>query len=234
MSISKTTAVVLKKLRLNEADNILTLLTNDGSKISAVAKGVRKTKSKFAGRLEPFSIVDLVLYKGKTLYTITQVNTVRDNLKLRDYECFVAASALGELVSRVTFEKGNDGEIFELFIESLKLIEKVENKKSLIVVFDWKVMQALGYLPNLKNICDCNGSLYLDLSGEGIVCRNCRKPEKQYFPIDTSSVKKLDQILSAEMASTTANKDDYQCLSKITEHYLEYQLELKLRSRNIL
>ncbi|HDP69504.1 MAG TPA: DNA repair protein RecO, partial [Actinobacteria bacterium] len=66
-SLYKTKGVVLKSIKLGEADKIITFLTESHGKVSAVAKGVRRTKSKFGGRLEPFTHVDLLLYKGKSL-----------------------------------------------------------------------------------------------------------------------------------------------------------------------
>ena len=235
MSLLKTRAIVLKKLRLNEADNILTLLTSEGSNISAIAKSIRKTKSKFAGRLEPFSVIDLVLYKGKTLYTVTQVNTVKDNRHIHDYDNFVIASAMAELINKVTFEKGDDAKIYQLLIDSLELLINTENKDFLLVVFDWKIMQLLGHEPNLGNNCDCKSYKYLDLSGEEISCNKCRSIEKQYIAINPSSLELIKEIMKNGIKDINIKelKDNKQ-IENITNKYIEYQLEMTLKSRSLI
>ncbi len=109
MSIYKTRGIVLKTHKLGEADRIITLLTNNYGKVGAVAKGVRKTKSKFGSRLEPFTHVDLVLYKGRNLDTITQAEIIDSFSGIRDnFERITHGSAMLDLVNKVSVEGERD------------------------------------------------------------------------------------------------------------------------------
>lgn len=235
MSLVKTTAIVLKKMRLNEADNILTLFTSDGSKINSIAKGIRKTKSKFAGRLEPFSVVDLVLYEGKTFHTITQAHVLKDNKTFHDYDNYVTASAMSDLINQVTFEKGNDSGLYGLFYKSLELIDKTNDKRKLLIIFDWKVLQITGHFPNLNVLCKCENPTYLNLNGDGLVCQKCRQPGAHYALTDSATIKVLKYIKEKDIAELlTKVKFPNKTIDKITDEYLNYQLELKLKSRRVI
>jgi DNA repair protein RecO (recombination protein O) len=104
--IYKDEGVVLKTIKLGEADRIVTLFTRDNGKVRAVAKGVRKTKSRFGGRLEPFTSVALIVYRGRSLDTITAADILTPNKGVRaTYGRLTAAAALAELVDKITPER---------------------------------------------------------------------------------------------------------------------------------
>src|SRR5690625_1371375 len=99
-------AIVLRTHPLGEADRIITLLTRRHGKVRAVAKGVRRTGSRFGARLEPFTLVDVQLYAGRSLHTVTQVVTIETFAQAisADYGRFTAASAMLETTDRLTDE----------------------------------------------------------------------------------------------------------------------------------
>src|SRR3984885_8575619 len=99
--------VVLRTHKLGEADRIITLLTRQNGRVRAVAKGVRRTKSRFGGRLEPFSHVDLQLYSGRNLDIVTQAVTLDSfgSVIAADYSRYTAATAIVETVERLTSEE---------------------------------------------------------------------------------------------------------------------------------
>src|SRR4051794_4601752 len=102
----KDEGVVLKTIKLGEADRILTLFTRRNGKVRAVAKGVRKTKSRFGGRLEPFTNVSLMIYAGRSLDTITSADILTSFREVRgDYARLTAAAAMAELVDKITLER---------------------------------------------------------------------------------------------------------------------------------
>src|SRR3954451_5044211 len=77
MAVYRNKGIVLRSIRYGEADRILDLYTQDSGLVSAIAKGIRRTKSRFGGRLEPLSCVDFLAYEGRTLDTVTQVEVLR-------------------------------------------------------------------------------------------------------------------------------------------------------------
>ncbi|MBF1735505.1 MAG: DNA repair protein RecO, partial [Trueperella pyogenes] len=103
-------AVVLRTQKLGEADRIIWLLTSEHGQIRAVAKGVRRTTSKFGARLEPFSVVDIQLYRGRSLDTIIQVETIASHGELlaADYELYSRASVIVETADKLSSD-GDDG-----------------------------------------------------------------------------------------------------------------------------
>src|SRR6476659_853369 len=105
--VYRDSAVVLRVTKLGEADRIVTLLTRRGGKVRAVAKGVRRTRSKFGGRLEPFSHVDLQLYAGRNLDIVTQAETLDPfgATLAADYPRYTCAAAIAEPAERLTAEE---------------------------------------------------------------------------------------------------------------------------------
>src|SRR5688500_1891271 len=102
----KDEGVILKTIKLGEADRIVTIFTRSNGKVRAVAKGVRKTKSRFGARLEPFTQADLMIYKGRNLDTITSVDIVRSFDEVRsDYRCLTSAAAHAVVVEKMSEER---------------------------------------------------------------------------------------------------------------------------------
>ena len=107
MALYRDAAIVLRTQKLGEADRIVTLLTRQHGKVRAVAKGVRRTRSRFGARLEPFMVVDVMLYEGRSLDTVTQAETLAPygDPIARDYVAYTAATAMLETAERLTEER---------------------------------------------------------------------------------------------------------------------------------
>src|SRR3990172_3382738 len=123
MSLYKTKGIILRTHKLGEADRIVSILTNSYGKVNAVAKGVRKTKSKFGSRLEPFTHVDLVLYKGRNLDIVTQAEIIDSFSEIRDsFERITYGSAMLDLVNKVAVEGERDIALYNLLAKSLSVL----------------------------------------------------------------------------------------------------------------
>src|SRR6266508_4487980 len=124
MNLYREQAVVLRTWKLGEADRIVVLMTQGQGKVRAVAKGVRKTKSRFGGRLEPFSHVDLSLYRGRELDIVTQAEVVAPFRALReDYDRVVAGTAMLEAVDQVAQEREAAVRIYLLLVRALRTLD---------------------------------------------------------------------------------------------------------------
>ena len=116
----KDEGVVLKTIKLGEADRIVTIFTRYNGKVRAVAKGVRKTKSRFGGRLEPFTRVQLIIYRGRELDTITGADILAPYKGVRsEYARVAAAAAVAELVEKVMPERERALSVYELLLAAL-------------------------------------------------------------------------------------------------------------------
>jgi DNA repair protein RecO (recombination protein O) len=159
----KTEAIVLRSMRFGEADRVLHLYTLERGRIGAVAKGIRRTKSRFGGRLEPMSHVELVLHEGKgELQTITGVQLVRSHSAARDghYRLSVGFVGLEAVLKLFPEQEGND-RAFAALARFLDLLDEVEARDGrpaldpLVLAFQLKLLWLAGYLPHLTSCAEC-------------------------------------------------------------------------------
>src|ERR1044071_5226689 len=121
MPLYKEKGIVRRTMKLGEADRIVTILTQSTGKIRAVAKGIRKTRSKFGARLDPLTHVDLLLYKGRELDIITRAERITRSRELRgDYGRFAAGEMILEAADRVIEDREPNTRVFMLLLNSLR------------------------------------------------------------------------------------------------------------------
>jgi DNA repair protein RecO (recombination protein O) len=184
----KTEGIVLRSLRYGEADRILHLYTPDRGRVSAIAKGVRRAKSRFGGRLEPFFRVDLVLYEGRSeLLTVTSAETIAAHPRLReDAGALDGAARACEAVARV-FDDGDPHEgVFHLLSNQLALLDAdpARATRANALAFRLKLLLAAGFAPHLASCASCGEREHLvGFSGAagGVVCGAC---EASAFALD--------------------------------------------------
>jgi DNA repair protein RecO (recombination protein O) len=179
----KTEAIVLRSIRLREADRVVHLYTNLRGRVGAVAKGVRRTRSRFGGRLEPFFRLRLVLYEGRgELHTVTQAETVESYPRLREHggSLSTAVSAC-ESVLRLFGESEANPAAYNLLCHELQLLDAEPETAGPgnLLAFRLKLLLAAGFLPELSSCARC-GSDSLPVSGVefsaaagGVICPDC-------------------------------------------------------------
>ncbi|MBI3384961.1 DNA repair protein RecO, partial [Candidatus Gottesmanbacteria bacterium] len=145
----KTVGIVLKRSNFKETDKILTILSREHGRIRLIAKGIRRTISKKAPSLEPFSLVKLDIAQGKNLDLILEVEAVNNFLGLRqDLKKIAFAYQICELVDRLCPERQINRSLFDLVSSELLLLEKINGIKNYkIEDFELKLLWDLGYLP---------------------------------------------------------------------------------------
>lgn len=175
-------AIVLRTHKLGEADRIVTVLTRRFGKVRAVAKGVRKTSSRFGARLEPAMQVDLQCYEGRSLDTVTQAEAiaVHGERIARSYESWTAASAILEACDRLTEEKEPALQQYLLLGGALTSLAAHTHDPGLVL--DAYLLRALaiaGYAPSFHDCAKCGlpgpHRAFHVLTG-GVVCHTCRPP----------------------------------------------------------
>jgi DNA repair protein RecO (recombination protein O) len=195
----KTQGIVLKRMNFGEADRILTILTERFGKIKAIAKGVRRGKSKLAGYLEPFMLVDLQLHEGKTFYIVTGATIASDFSEIHtELKKTSQAFYLAELIDKFLPEHQKSEEVFCLFCESLKYLN--ENEKSLFLrIFELKIVEASGFHPELYECVHCKNKLeeksnFWDAIEGGVICGECQKKFQHGKSISNELIKLLRLI----------------------------------------
>jgi len=176
----KTQGIVLRSLRYGEADRILHLYTPDRGRVSAIAKGVRKTKSRFGGRLEPFFRLNLVLYEGRSeLLTVTSAETIAAHPRLReDARALDGAARACEAVARVFDDGDPHAGVYHLLANQLALLdhEPQHATRANALAFRLKLLLAAGFAPHLASCASCGEPEHLvGFSGAagGVVCGAC-------------------------------------------------------------
>src|SRR5205823_2257159 len=137
----RTPAVILKRMDLGEADRIVTLFSRDDGKIRAVAKGVRRTTSRSAGHLEPFTLSDVLFAVGRELDVISQVDTLESFREIReDLERTTHAYYLTEVVDLLTEERSENGAVFDALVLGLRELAKTSDTRLVLVVFHIRLL----------------------------------------------------------------------------------------------
>src|SRR5829696_4688147 len=159
----RTEAVVLRSFRLGEADRVLHVYTADRGRVGAVAKGVRRTKSRFGARLEPLSHVELMLHQGSgELATVTGASLIRPHREAREDPYRLAVGLVGlEAMLRLFTEQERNPKAFEALTRFLDVLDGVDGRAPeapldpLVLSFQLKLLWLSGYLPHLTSCAEC-------------------------------------------------------------------------------
>lgn len=144
----RTKGIILRAIKVGEADKILTIFSREHGKLSAIAKGARKPTSKFGGRLEVFGYNDYLLGSGQSLYVVSQVETVESFYSLREEpETLKAASFIVKLVNSAVDEGHKNQPLFDLLLSSLQALNAKGNPSSVQIAFEFKFMDVEGFFP---------------------------------------------------------------------------------------
>ena len=173
----RDTGVVLRTYKPGEADRIVVLLTEQHGKVRAVAKGVRKTMSKFGARLEPLSHVRLLMYQGRELDIVSQADSV-DTLAplVGDLDHLTNGLAIVEAVDQMTLDREPVPHLYRMLVGALRTV--AERSGPLVVpAFYWKLLASEGVRPELDECVRCGATeplVAFDVTEGGVLCRSCR------------------------------------------------------------
>lgn len=205
----KTEAVVLRSLRLGEADRVLHLYTLERGRVGAVAKGIRKTKSRFGARLEPLSHVELLLHQGSgELHTVTGADLIRPHKAAREDPYRLAVGLIGaEAMLRLFSEQESSPRAFEALTRFLDLLDEASGLAPaqpaldpLGLSFQLKLLWLSGYLPHLSSCAECGAEEALagfSPRAGGAVCANC---EDGALALSPEGLTGMDALLRRPLA----------------------------------
>jgi DNA repair protein RecO (recombination protein O) len=158
MPLYKEQGVVLRAAKLGEADKIVTVMTQGSGKVRAVAKGIRKTTSRFGARLEPFTHVSLMVYRGRgSLDTVSQAEILSPFMALRrDLGLFAAGETMLESVDKVAEEHERNMRLFMLLLSGMRALEaRPSDPAAVAESFLLKLLSLSGFHPNLLACAIC-------------------------------------------------------------------------------
>ena len=235
MSIYRESGIVLRTMRLGEADNIVTIVTDGRGKVRAVAKGVRKTKSRFGGRLEPLSHIALQLYEGRSLDTITQVETLEQFRSIReDLDRLAQATTMLEAADALVQEGHEDRRLYQMLLGALRTLDATPSPL-VVPAFFWKLLAHVGFRPLLDQCATCGATddlVAFDLEEGGVLCRSCARGTR----LTPDALVLLRRILGGDLVAvlnepmTPAGHE----VEHLATRALEHHLERRMRSVGIL
>jgi DNA repair protein RecO (recombination protein O) len=229
----KTEAIVLRSLRFSEADRILHLYTAGRGRIGAIAKGVRKTKSRFGARLEPLSHVELMLHEGSgELQTITGVELLRSHRTAREDGYRLNVGLIGaEAMLRLFGEPEANERAFTALARFLDLLDEAPTGTErpaldpLVLSFQLKLLWLAGYLPHVTSCVECGEAELVGFSARagGAVCREHAREALRLSPDGLATI---EHLLSTPLADAVGapleSRARRDALAVITSSYEEH------------
>ena len=236
--------VVLRRIKLAEADRIVTIMTQGSGKVRAVAKGARRTLSRFGARLEPFTHVQVLMYRGRgSLDTVTQAEILSAHRGIReDYSLITAGEAMLEATDKVAEEHERNVRLFLLLLQGLRALDgrpAPPDPAAVAESFLLKLLSLSGFHPALTNCAVCGGRLDPGLFSSaqgGAVCESCADYGSE--PVAAESLALLARYAGGDMATVglapVAEGPVRKEARAMLYGFAEYHLDRRIRSLPML
>ncbi len=236
MPLYRDEAIVLRTQKLGEADRIVTLLTRGHGRVRGVARGVRKTSSRIGARLEPFSHVDVQLYEGRSLDTVTQVDSIGalGASLASDYPKWTSGTAMLETAERLTPEEREPAvQQYALLVGGLRSLVGGDHDPGLILdAYLLRSLAVAGWSPTFEDCARCGAPgphRAFSIPTGGVVCSECRPPGSAAPAAATIAL--LGALLSGDWAvADVSDGRERREASGLVAAFLAWHLERGLRS----
>ncbi len=226
--------VVLRTIKLGEADRIVTFVTPEHGKVRAVAKGIRRPKSKLVGRLEPLTHVTMMCWKGRELDVVTQAEVLDHFRGIRDdLDRMPAAFTMLETVDHLAVERQPMPALFKTLVGALRVLEE-RASPVLLGAFLLKALTLEGIGPVVASCASCDEDAPLvafDAHSGGFLCRSCRSGQA----VSAETVRLVRQILGGELRAALAAPPSRATaeVERLATSATEYHLDRRLRSAHL-
>lgn len=233
-------AVVLSHRDWGEADRLVTLYTRQRGKLSAVVKGARKTRSRKAGHVQPFTHITVQLARARGPFIVTQVETLDAYIPLRENLNLTGnASYLVELLSRFSYdEESSNTSLFQLLTDSLARLSRGDDVWVVVRYYEMRLLDYLGFRPQLFECATCGEKIeqedqFFSASQGGVLCPDCGAGQPGVRPIKVEVLKYIRHFQRSSYADARRADPDPKIRAEV-EHlmqfYLTYLLERGLNS----
>jgi len=235
----KVEAVVLRHSDYGEADRLLTLFTREQGKLRAIAKGVRKMQSRKAGHLEPFTQVALMLAQGHDLWIVTQAEAIESLQPLReDLTRIGYAGYVVELLDRFTYEEGQNWQLYQLLVETLKRLSAEEDAFVPVRYYEMRLLDLLGFRPLLFECALCGKTIqpedqYFSAERGGVLCPDCGLQVNEVRPVSMEALRYMRHFQRSTYGEAKRADPAPEIRAEVEallNYYLTYLLERKLNA----
>jgi len=241
----RTEGIVLKTIEYGDADKIVTIYTKNHGKIQAIAKGVRKTKSKFGSSLEILTYAVFLIYKGKNIDIISQTEILESFfIASKEIVKFAFASNCVEVVNKISEEGEVNLSLFFLLKEVLHYLKEAKDPKLLTLSFKWQTLAILGYKPSFNRCCSCNSEIkdqkemFFNIDKGGVICNKCLSEDKRgCIQVSLYFIKLGRKLLITNLSvisKATISDERMKELEKVTDLYLAYYSDQSFKTDTFL
>jgi len=235
----QTQAIVIKQIKLGEADKILTIYTPEFGKLKVVAKGACRPGSKLGGNVEPLTYSLMMLARGRNLDIVTQSQTIdgflalKSDLRLMAYGLYVL-----ELIDSFTMENSENRPLFDLLLDALHWLSQSDSNEIVLRYFELHLLYYLGYRPELHRCVRCNSPLkpvvnFFISSQGGILCPCCsqNEPMSRSLSVNALKILRLWQNCDCATAKRVKVKSELSLeLKQVLQGYIVYLLQREVKS----
>ncbi|MGE5590950.1 MAG: DNA repair protein RecO [Bacillota bacterium] len=243
MSLYKPEALVLRVRDFGEADKILTLLCREEGKVQAVAKGARRPRNRLAGVSQPFTHCRLLLFRGRSLDTVSQAELIDSFGGLQaDLVPMAYASYMAELADELIRDTDPHPGAFLLLLASQHLLAAGASPEPVVHSFELRLLGELGYRPSLEACVHCGGPLSglrvrFSPNAGGALCTNCLGEDESGTVISRGTVEAMRHLLTADLTRVHLLHTEPDMAREMTEalrFYIAYRLDRRLKSLDFL
>ena len=236
MPVYRDVGVVVRTHKLGESDRIVTIITQDSGKIRAVAKGVRKTSSRFGSRLEPMSHVQVQLYRGRELDIVNQVELVEvaNNIRSR-LECTTDGLAMCEVVEQLAHDRVPSKHLYRMLVGALRQLDK-QFSPLVLPALQLRLLEVEGVGPRVDScvVCATNADLCaFDVAAGGVQCRE----HKRGLTLSPQALEVMQGVLGGRVAEMLARSvPQMHAVREVVEvarAAMEHHLERRIRSTSL-
>lgn len=242
MKLYKTDAIIIRTRDYREADRLVTLFTREKGKVQAVAKGVRKLKSRKRGVIQLLTYGGFLLYEGRNLDTIAQCEAINSFQELRgDLDRLAYATYMAELTDGFVLDDEPNDELFLLLVTSLHLLGHLD-PEILARAYELRLLANAGFRPELENcvVCHCprpEGKLKFSPALGGVLCRECASSDMAAPAVSAGDLNVLKQLLQIDLRRLNVLKISpaaKKLLAGIMRAYIHCRLEKRVKSLDFL
>ncbi|MBR5155763.1 MAG: DNA repair protein RecO [Clostridia bacterium] len=245
MALIKTSGIVLRTTKYGETSLIVTLLTRDFGKVSAIANGVRTKKSRLLAGLQLFAYSEIVMYKAKQkngLYHLDEMNVLESFSGVRGaLDKMAYATYFAEVANGALSEDSPDDEVLSLVLNTLYMVDRgLSDYEKIKTVFEWRLSAVLGYAPSVKICSGCQSKdvFGLALYDGTVFCEACAKDKQgSVARLSEGMCRIIEYITLAEgkkIFSFDANENTIKYLSQVSEAYISAQLDREFKTLDYL
>jgi len=241
--ITKLEAVVISHRDFGEADRFIRLFTRELGKMDAIAKGIRKARSRKAAHLEPFTHVALVLARGQSAWIITQAdmltafNAIREDLKKTAQAAYVV-----ELADRLTAQDQVDSAVFRLVLETLKRLDKLADPFNALCHYELHLLNLAGFRPEFFKCVGCGREIqpqdqFFSPRLGGVLCPQCGSGTGDFERLELSALRYLRHFSRSaytESARVTVPETARGEMRRVIGAYIRYVTERRLHSPDFI